>query len=109
TRKRVATDNIGLAKAPDGTTLIRIGDPMRPEFASWRYGDQFGRRRKRAMLIAGAGITAVTGLVVGGAVAGASIGGFGWLISSVGRQVIHGSPDRIIARIRTEDAGLVHV
>src|SRR6478735_9192838 len=47
TRTRVATDNIGLAKLRDGTTIVRIGSPMRPEFAAWRYGDQFGRRRHR--------------------------------------------------------------
>jgi hypothetical protein len=40
TRKRVATDNIGLAKLRDGTTIVRIGEPLRPEFAAWRYGDQ---------------------------------------------------------------------
>ena len=50
TRLRVATDNIGLAKLRDGTTLVRIGEPLRPEFAAWRYGDQFGRRRRRQML-----------------------------------------------------------
>src|ERR1041384_6566486 len=49
TRKRVATDNIGLAKLRDGTTIVRIGQPMRPEFAAWRYGDQFGRRRNRCV------------------------------------------------------------
>ncbi|HEY7569129.1 MAG TPA: hypothetical protein VH762_16225, partial [Gemmatimonadaceae bacterium] len=43
TRRRVATDNIGLANLRDGTTLVRIGQPQRPEFAAWRYGDQFGR------------------------------------------------------------------
>ena len=40
-RQRVSTDNIGLAKLRDGTTLVRIGAPQRPEFAAWRYGDQF--------------------------------------------------------------------
>ena len=47
TRRRVATENVGLAKLRDGTTLVRIGEPLRPEFAAWRYGDQFGRRRNR--------------------------------------------------------------
>jgi hypothetical protein len=47
TRTRVATDNIGLARVSDGTELVRIGKPLRPEFAAWRYGDQFGRRRWR--------------------------------------------------------------
>jgi hypothetical protein len=47
TRKRVSTDNIGLARLSEGLELVRIGEPQRPEFAGWRYGDQFGRRRRR--------------------------------------------------------------
>ncbi|MCL4864678.1 MAG: hypothetical protein KJZ47_02215, partial [Gemmatimonadales bacterium] len=53
TRMRVSTDNIGLARLPEGLELVRIGAPQRPEFAAWRYGDQFGRRRRRAFLIGG--------------------------------------------------------
>ena len=72
TRVRVSTDNIGLARHPEGLTLVRIGEPLRPEFAAWRYGDQFGRRRKVA-LYGGVVIAAATGLTVGGLVAGAAI------------------------------------
>src|SRR5687767_11410764 len=50
TRIRTSTENIGLARLPEGLELVRIGQPMRPEFAAWRYGDQFGRRRKNAMM-----------------------------------------------------------
>lgn len=60
-RKRVSTDNIGLARLDEGLELVRIGEPMRPEFAAWRYGDQFGRRRRRNI---------VTTLAVGGVGAG---------------------------------------
>src|SRR5689334_25075562 len=74
TRRRVATPEIGLAKLGDGTELVRIGAPLRPEFAAWRYGDQFGRRRTRQMLIAGAGLAAIGGLVVGGVTAGGGLG-----------------------------------
>ncbi|HEY9227347.1 MAG TPA: hypothetical protein VIP11_11910, partial [Gemmatimonadaceae bacterium] len=81
TRRRVATDNIGLAKLAAGTTLIRIGEPLRPEFAAWRYGDQFGRRRRRQMLIAGGGVAALGAIVVGGVSAGVGIGGFGWMLA----------------------------
>jgi hypothetical protein len=109
TRRRVATENVGLARLRDGTTLVRIGEPLRPEFAAWRYGDQFGRRRNRALLIAGGGVTALTAIVVGGAVAGASVGGFGWMIAQFGRGIIHGSPETVVAKIRTEQHGLVHV
>ena len=47
TRLRVSTDHIGLARLKDGLELVRIGEPQRPEMAAWRYGDQFGRRRRR--------------------------------------------------------------
>src|ERR1043166_3810120 len=75
TRKRVATDNIGLAKLRDGTTIVRIGEPMRPEFAAWRYGDQFNRRRNRQLLIAGSGVAALGAVIVGGAITIGGIGG----------------------------------
>src|SRR3954447_13004345 len=53
TRLRVSTDQIGMARAKEGLELVRIGNPLRPEFAAWRYGDQFGRRRRNAILQAG--------------------------------------------------------
>jgi len=103
TRRRVATDNIGLAKLRDGLTLVRIGEPLRPEFAAWRYGDQFGRRRRRQLLFAGGGVAALGALVVGGAVAGVGIGGFGWMLAQTGRVIIRGRPDQIVATLRTEE------
>lgn len=53
TRARVSTDNIGLAPLPSGVDLIRIGEPLRPEFAAWRYGSQLRWRRRRAGIAAG--------------------------------------------------------
>src|SRR5436190_1970772 len=64
TRLRVSTDNIGLAKLSEGLELVRIGNALRPEVAAWRYGDQFGRRRTRHLLITGAGIAALGGIIV---------------------------------------------
>jgi hypothetical protein len=55
TRLRVSTENIGLARLRDGLELVRIGSPLRPEFAAWRYSAKFGRRRRDAQLVAGAG------------------------------------------------------
>jgi len=52
TKQRVATDNIGLAQVGDGMDLIRIGEPLRPEFAAWRYGSEFLKRRTKAMVFA---------------------------------------------------------
>ncbi len=65
TRVRVSTDNIGLARLRDGTDLVRIGAPQRPEFAAWRYGDQFGRRLRRNVMWAGGSIAGV-GLAASG-------------------------------------------
>lgn len=64
---RVSTDNIGLAKMADATELIRIGSPLRPEFAAWRYGQNFGKRRRQTHVVAGAGLAAaaVAGIALG--------------------------------------------
>ncbi len=74
TRVRVSTEQIGLARLTDGTELVRIGAPLRPEFAAWRYGDQFGRRRRRTIVI-GVGVAAGSALAIAGAAAlGLTIG-----------------------------------
>jgi hypothetical protein len=109
TRRRVATDNIGLANLRDGTTLVRIGQPQRPEFAAWRYGDQFGRRRRRQLLVAGGGIVALGAIVTGSAVAGVGVGAFGWMIGQLGQRIVRGGPEDVVAKIRTDHSGLVHV
>ena len=59
----------------------KSGEPLRPEFAAWRYGDQFGRRRRRQILIAGGGVAALGVLVTAGITAGVGIGGFGWIMA----------------------------
>jgi hypothetical protein len=71
TRLRASTDNVGLARLRDGLELVRIGSPLRPEFAAWRYSARFGRRRRDAQLIAGAGAA----LTVAAGVAAAPIVG----------------------------------
>lgn len=109
TRRRVATEHIGLARLQDGTDLVRIGEPMRPEFAAWRYGDQFGRRRRRQLLVAGAGLGAIGAIVVGGVTAGVGLGGVGWGLWRVTDSVIHGRGESVIARVRTEDGKLLRV
>src|SRR5436305_13137976 len=42
---RVSTGNIGLARLHDSMDLIRIGKPLRPEFAAWRGAGEVLRRR----------------------------------------------------------------
>ena len=67
TRVRVSTEQIGLARLAEGTELVRIGKQLRPEFAAWRYGEQFGARLRRSWLTAGS----LAG--VGAALAGAAL------------------------------------
>jgi len=62
TRVRVSTEQVGLARLAEGTELVRIGKPLRPEFAAWRYGEQFGARLRRSWLTAGALLGAGAGL-----------------------------------------------
>jgi hypothetical protein len=109
TRQRVSTENIGLTRLRDGTELVRIGEPLRPEFAAWRYGDQFGRRRRRQLLLAGGGLGVLGAALAAGTAAGMSVALFGGLIGKVLNSVVHGSPEKIVARIRTDSAGAVAV
>ena len=109
TTRRVATDNIGLAKLRAGTTLIRIGEPLRPEFAAWRYGDQFGRRRRRQMLYAGGGIVALGALASGFAAAGVGVGAFAFAITRAGQAILFGSPESVVAKIRSDAGATMHV
>jgi hypothetical protein len=68
-RTRVSTAEIGLARLADGMDLVRIGAPLRPEFAAWRFGDQLGARRRKAMLrlVGGSAILAGGGITVAAA------------------------------------------
>ncbi len=59
TTKRVATDQIGLARVREGLDLVRIGKPVFPEYAGWRYGSRFLRRHSSTTLATGAGAVAV--------------------------------------------------
>lgn len=65
TKQRVSTDQIGLARLGDGTELVRVGKPQRPEMAAWRYGDQFGRRTRRNVLYGVGAMGLFTGVVFG--------------------------------------------
>jgi hypothetical protein len=75
TRLRVSTDNIGLARLPDGLELVRIGSPQRPEMAAWRYGDQFGRRRRKHIVYTALVVGAAGGVVLIGPATGIIAGG----------------------------------
>jgi hypothetical protein len=100
----VATDNIGLARIGEGLELVRIGRPLRPEFAAWRYGDQFGIRRRRTMIRTGAAMVGVATIPVLGPVLGISLGGFGMYTFQAGNFVVAQYQSRkIAARVHTAD------
>ncbi len=99
TRLRVSTDNIGLAKLREGLELVRIGAPQRPEFAAWRYGDQFGRRRRRTLIMVGGGLAVVGAAVTGAVTAGVGIGGFGYGLHQLARFIVRGNPRQTITEI----------
>ncbi len=49
TKLRSATEHIGLARLNEGTELVRIGRPLLPEFAAWRYGGVFKTRHRKEL------------------------------------------------------------
>jgi hypothetical protein len=67
TSVRLSTDNIGLARLATEFEVVRIGAPLRPEFAAWRYGAHLRRRHRKALTIATGALT------VGGIAAGAGL------------------------------------
>jgi hypothetical protein len=111
TRLRVSTDHIGLARIADGLELVRIGDPQRPEMAAWRYGDQFGRRRRVLFGKLAAGAVIAGGVVVAGPVMGViSLGGFSsWNLLSSGYQLSRNTRVRAHVETNTRLTGRVPV
>ena len=81
TATRYSTGTIGLARLRDGLALVRIGPALRPEFAAWRYGESYRRRRKRSLIIGGTVAAAGLGAFLGMGAAGVAVGGMtyvGW-------------------------------
>src|SRR5690606_5608861 len=64
-RMRHATENMGMARLPEGLELIRVGEPAEREFAGWRYGATFLRRNRRAAAVTLAAWMLPIGLVTG--------------------------------------------
>ncbi|MEO9018952.1 MAG: hypothetical protein ABI314_00470 [Gemmatimonadaceae bacterium] len=103
TKQRMSTEHIGLARVSEGLELVRVGNPQRPEMAAWRYGDQFGRRRKRHYMIAG-GTFVVAGALVSGYAALGLIAGGGSValnVASTSYRLVRNR--RIVARVPTPD------
>jgi hypothetical protein len=104
TRVRVSSENIGMAKHPEGLELVRIGEPLRPEFAAWRYGDQFGRRRRRAILYGVGGAVVVGGVIASGVAAGVISGA---LLGQSGNLVSVFMNGRTLAKVKAPDGTLL--
>jgi hypothetical protein len=103
TRVRASTENIGLARHPEGLELVRIGRPHRPEFAAWRYGDQFGRRRTRAILYGAGGLAVLAAVAIGGLATGILSGA---VVSQSGGMINAFQNGRTRLRLRTDDGVL---
>ncbi|WP_373060408.1 hypothetical protein [Gemmatimonas sp.] len=110
-RLRVSTDNVGLARLKEGVDLIRIGQPQRPEMAAWRYGDQFGTRRKRQMLITGAFVGSAVALVGGMVAVGVSVGSFAGFYANgnLWDALVNGRQSVSIGKIALPDGQVVDV
>jgi hypothetical protein len=70
----VQNENVGVAKLPDGTRLVRVGGALPGEIAAWRYGEGLVARRRR--FLAGVGGFSAMGLAyLGAKVAAAGVAG----------------------------------
>ena len=103
TRTRFSTDNIGLARVREGLDLVRIGAPQLPEFASWRYGAQYKRRRRQTIAIAGAGAVAGVAVLVGinafALVSGGVLSGLIGQVPRLGWNIVRDSRRRVVANL----------
>lgn len=109
TRLRVSTDNIGLARTREGLELVRIGSPQRPEFAAWRYGEQFSARRRRYLIRGGIGLGAFGALMIGGASIGVAVGGSMYGLMLAFDWFVHGSKESIVARVPLPEGDIAPV
>jgi len=95
-RLRVQSENVGMARLPDGTKLIRVGDALSGEMAAWRYGGQLLRRRRQYYVSGAAATVAFVGIwgglnVLGGGVL-ALMGGSSVMEAWENRKIVHRLP-----------------
>ncbi|HEY8470875.1 MAG TPA: hypothetical protein VIL18_14585 [Longimicrobiales bacterium] len=101
-RLRVHSENIGLAKLPDGTRLIRVGKALPGELAAWRYGAELLRRRRRGLIVGGAlgvGLVAYGGLAIAGV-----LGGAAGLLNLVNLGVQYRMSRKLVHRLSAEES-----
>lgn len=109
TRVRVSTENIGLATLSEGLDLVRVGKPLLPEFAAWRYGARIKQRRFRSVgLTAVGGAVAGVAMITGTVVLAAAVAAIGAVavpaaFMSVGWLDDRYTHDRVLTRVRSLD------
>ncbi|MEQ1693995.1 MAG: hypothetical protein ABMA00_22080, partial [Gemmatimonas sp.] len=112
---RVSTDNIGLATISPTLDLVRVGKPLRPEFAAWRYGSRMRRHRLHRAASATTGALATSAAMAFGtvaAVAAVAAMATGSRLIRVGLQEpleqieARLNFDRVLAHVRTPDGRL---
>ncbi len=100
TKLRVSSEHVGLGRVGEGLELVRIGQPQRPEFAAWRYGDQFGRRRRRQLVNTGAVVAGLAVIIPFGLTTGFFLGAAGTqAFNAVSLSVNLYRRMRVVARI----------
>ena len=110
-RLRTSTDNIGMARLKENVDLIRIGKPLRPEMAVWRYGDQFGRRLRKQVLLSGVAVTASAAAVAAlfSLKLGMLLGSVQVFMGPAFHRVLNGSQNEVIARVRGAEGEILTV
>ncbi|HEX8361084.1 MAG TPA: hypothetical protein VF613_13310 [Longimicrobium sp.] len=91
TSRRTTTENIGMARPAHGPVLIRVGRPLRPEFAAWRYAPQLVRRRRNDLLEGGLIAASPLGMVVAGVAAVGTLGMAGFAVAAAAPLVFAGT------------------
>jgi hypothetical protein len=99
TRLRAQSENIGLARLPDGTRLIHVGQALTGELAAWRYGSRLVQRHRRRTAIGA--LNLVAGVTLGPAVMLAGPG-VRWLMD----VAAYGWKDRKLASVQRVPASL---
>ena len=110
TKLRVSTEQIGLARLAEGLELVRVGKPLRPEFAAWRYGDQFGRRRRKAIFQGAAAFVGFATIPFIGPMLGLSIGAVGGNalnLANLSHSLYAGR--RVVARVHDSNGNVLSV
>ncbi len=109
---RVSTDHIGLATLRSRLDLVRVGKPLRPEFAAWRYGSRIRRNHVRHAINAstsaianGAAMAVGAAAGLAGVVAGAAGSAFmrRVLVQPLENAEARLNYDRVLAHVRTPD------